>query len=39
MEDSTKNTTGVLLSPVARITPATMLYRNTVGIPINIMKI
>ena len=36
--NSTKNTTGVLLSPVARITPATMLYRNTVGIPINIMK-
>ena len=36
IEESTRKTTGVLLSPSERITPDTMLYRNTVGIPMNI---
>ena len=37
--DRTRNTTGVLLSPTALIIPDTILYKNTVGIPANIITI
>ena len=38
-DDNTRKYTGVLLSPSERIIPDTILYKNTVGIPANIMTI
>ena len=38
-DDNTRKYTGVLLSPSERIIPDTILYKNTVGIPANIITI